>query len=259
MRKLLLWGLAALCLPFMTVTALAQTPGYTTTGVHLRAGPGTNYPSVAVVPANSAIKIYGCQSGYDWCDTKWGAARGWIDSQYIVTVDNGQKTQLTPAVATAVGIGLATFSQAYWNSYYVGYPWYNQWAHYYHPYGPYGPHHPYGPPPPYHPYGPYGPHHPYGPYGPHHPYGPPPPHHSGYGPHGGPPPGVPAHYGGGGMPGGMPGGFGGGMPHGGFGGGMPHGGFGGGMPGGFGGGMPGGFGGGGFGGGHMGGGFGGHR
>jgi uncharacterized protein YraI len=168
MKKYLLGIAVALFLPLFAASAHAQTPGFTTTDVHMRAGPGTNYPAVATLPPNASIEVYGCQAGYDWCDISWNSARGWISSTYILTESNGQKVVLTPAVAATIGITIVVFNQAYWNNYYKHYPWYPYWNRYYHPVHPY---HPVPDPYCYHSpqapechYGPYHPYHPYDPY-----------------------------------------------------------------------------------------------
>lgn len=178
--RFLSFSLAALFLLASSVTlAQAQTQAFTTTTVHMRAGPGIAYPVVATLPQDAAIEIYGCQAGYGWCDTSWNAARGWISSNYILTEDAGQKAVLNPALAATLGIGLVDFDQTYWNSHYQAYPWFPYWNHYHHPYYP-----------PYHPVpGPYCYHAPQDPecYGgypnPHVLYQPAPQHHSGSGGH----------------------------------------------------------------------------
>lgn len=103
MRMYFARALVTLILPLIATAALAQTTGYTTATVHMRAGPGTNYPVVATLPQDATIEVYGCQSGYDWCDISWNAARGWISSSYILTVNNGRRVVLTPNVAVASG------------------------------------------------------------------------------------------------------------------------------------------------------------
>jgi len=113
------------------VLAEAATTAVTTSNVNLRAGPGTNYPSVAVVPAGTRIATYGCLADYSWCDVGLGAARGWIAAPYIQMVYGGNPVAVTAAVATAVGVGVVAYNRAYWDRYYVGQPWYGRWGSYY--------------------------------------------------------------------------------------------------------------------------------
>ena len=162
MKRYLIGIITTVVLSLIAATAQAQTQGFTTTTVNMRAGPSTAYPVVATLPPNATIEVYGCQAGYDWCDISWNSARGWIASSYILTEQNGQKVVLTPAIATTIGITIVVFNQAYWNEYYRHYPWYPYWNRYYHPPvpGPYCYHAPQAPECRYHPYQPYHPYHP---------------------------------------------------------------------------------------------------
>ncbi len=136
MRHLFLCLSVAFFVPSVANSALAQTQGSTTTSVHMRAGPSTNYPVVATLPQDATIEIYGCQTGYSWCDTGWNGARGWISSNYILTDSDGSKKVMNPVLAAALGIAIVEFSQAYWENHYQAYPWYAYWNRYYHPYHP---------------------------------------------------------------------------------------------------------------------------
>ncbi|WP_371809004.1 SH3 domain-containing protein [Ruegeria sp. HKCCD7255] len=152
----------------------------------MRAGPGTNYPVVATLPQDATIEIYGCQTGYSWCDTSWNSARGWISSNYILTESDGQKKVMNPVVAAALGIAIVEFSQAYWENHYQAYPWFAYWNRYYHPYHPVpGPYCYHAPQDPACHYRPYYPHPLYQPVPQHHSHGNPHPggHHHGNGHH----------------------------------------------------------------------------
>ncbi|MEM8625498.1 MAG: SH3 domain-containing protein [Pseudomonadota bacterium] len=110
--------------------AIATVTSFTTANVNLRAGPSTNYPVVHVIPASATITAYGCVADYAWCDISYREFRGWISAPYLKTVYNGAPVVITPAVATAIGVSVVTFNRAYWERYYVGYPWYGSWASY---------------------------------------------------------------------------------------------------------------------------------
>ncbi|AEO46857.1 SH3 type 3 domain-containing protein [Rhodospirillum rubrum F11] len=62
--------------------ALAD-PGWSASAVRMRAGPGTDFPAVVVVPAAVGLDIIGCLAGYTWCDVIWGANRGWVSGNYL--------------------------------------------------------------------------------------------------------------------------------------------------------------------------------
>ncbi len=139
MRLSLIAIAAAFLVTLLAGSASAQTQGFTTTSVHMRAGPGTSYPVVATLPQDATIEIFGCQTGYSWCDTGWNGARGWISSNYILTDSDGTKKVMNPVVAAALGIAIVDFSQVYWDNHYQAYPWFPYWNRYYHPYHPYHP------------------------------------------------------------------------------------------------------------------------
>ncbi|MDQ0305145.1 SH3 domain-containing protein [Ancylobacter polymorphus] len=122
----------------LTVAAISAASAATTsvavTNVNLRAGPSTVYPAVTVVPAGAAITTFGCVAGYSWCDIGFGPYRGWVAADYIQVVYRGAPVVLTAPVAPALGITVVTFNRAYWDRYYVAYPWYGRWGGY-PPYG----------------------------------------------------------------------------------------------------------------------------
>ncbi|MCM2396625.1 SH3 domain-containing protein [Rhizobium sp. S95] len=114
--------------------ASAATVAIATGNVNLRAGPSTAYPVVTTVPVGARIVTHGCLPGYSWCDIAFSTFRGWVSARYIQIVYNGAPVVLSPTVATAVGVTVVAFNQAYWNTYYRAYPWYGSWGYYYRPY-----------------------------------------------------------------------------------------------------------------------------
>lgn len=127
--------LFAAALTVATVSATsAATTSVAVTNVNLRAGPSTVYPAITVVPAGAAITTFGCVAGYSWCDIGFGPYRGWVAANYIQIVYRGAPVVLTAPIAPAVGITVVSFNRAYWDRYYVAYPWHRHWAAY-PPYG----------------------------------------------------------------------------------------------------------------------------
>lgn len=108
----------------------AATTAVAVTNVNLRAGPSTVYPAVTIVPTGAAITTFGCISGYSWCDIGFGPYRGWVAANYINVVYRGAPVLLTAPLAPAVGITVVSFNRAYWDRYYVAYPWYRNWTAY---------------------------------------------------------------------------------------------------------------------------------
>jgi uncharacterized protein YraI len=126
-RKLLL---TLAMLAGMTSVAAAATAAIATGNVNLRAGPSTAYPVVTVVPAGARITTYGCLDGYSWCDIGLGVTRGWVSANYIQVVYRGAPVVLTPTLGPRIGIVVVGYNRAYWDRYYVRYPWYSTWRYY---------------------------------------------------------------------------------------------------------------------------------
>jgi uncharacterized protein YraI len=120
----------AAALALAASAASAATTSVAVTNVNLRAGPSTVYPAVTVVPAGAAITTFGCVAGYSWCDIGFGPYRGWVAANYIQVVYRGAPVVLTAPVAPTIGITVVSFNRAYWDRYYVAYPWYRRWAAY---------------------------------------------------------------------------------------------------------------------------------
>lgn len=181
-------GIAIAAMLFAFQAEAAPVAAYATTNVNLRAGPSTSYPAITVVPAGAGITNNGCLADYSWCDVSFANYRGWLAARYMQVAYQGSRQVLTPGIAFATGIAVTAFSEAYWNNYYRGYPWYNQWRRY----PPPPPPRPYAPPPGWHPPGSWG--------GPPPGWRPPPGYRPSWGPpppyHGGPPPGPPPGHGG---------------------------------------------------------------
>src|SRR4051794_9717175 len=73
-------ALAALMFGFLSASALAGVT-HTTSNLNLRAGPGTNYPVRAVIPAGAAIDVDSCGSA--WCYSTWADHRGYTAHDYL--------------------------------------------------------------------------------------------------------------------------------------------------------------------------------
>lgn len=80
LRHLMIAGVfaAALAAP----AAASAATGHTTGSVNLRAGPGTQYGRIAVIPAGARVEVFGCSS---WCTVSYQGYRGWVSAKYIAT------------------------------------------------------------------------------------------------------------------------------------------------------------------------------
>jgi uncharacterized protein YraI len=122
-----LWHLLLSIIFVVAVPAVAlAAQGHATTDVNMRAGPGTEYPVVDLIPADAHIDIHGCLSDGAWCDVSWKGERGWVDSSYLDYFHNNRYVYL-PEYIDNIDVPIAVFSLGtYWNDYYVGEPWYGK-------------------------------------------------------------------------------------------------------------------------------------
>jgi uncharacterized protein YraI len=108
-------------------TAEAQAPrpnGYPVTNVNLRAGPGTYYPALLVVPSRAPISILGCLGDYTWCDVIFQGNRGWMRSIYLQGWYQGYYYSLRD-YAPRLGYRVVSFDLGgYWDANYRGRPFY---------------------------------------------------------------------------------------------------------------------------------------
>lgn len=131
-------GLRSLVLAIAVVTAAAASPalasvgGVATTSVNMRAGPGTQYPVVNVVPHRASFPIHGCAADGSWCDIGWGGDRGWVSASYINVMYNGQPRALSASIVPTVGIATVAFGVAYWDAHYHSKNWHAHWGRYDH-------------------------------------------------------------------------------------------------------------------------------
>lgn len=110
---------------FAGEAAAATVIGYTTTALKLRAGPGTGYPVVATMPARDRVTVYGCLSGWSWCDVGWRGHRGWASGRYIEAPYQQRRRPIT-TYGDRLGLPFLSFSiGVYWNQHYRHHSFYN--------------------------------------------------------------------------------------------------------------------------------------
>lgn len=104
----------------------------TAKSVNLRAGPTRDYPLVVILPPQYPIHVFGCVSGYIWCDVMAGPNRGWV---YAANIEYQYQNSYTPILGygAVLGIGVIGFIIGdYWNDHYRSRPFYAQrqeWIH----------------------------------------------------------------------------------------------------------------------------------
>ena len=106
--------------------AAEAAPGYATANVNLRAGPGTQYPIVAVLHAGDPVEINGCISSWTWCDVEWRGYRGWAAGSSLQVLYQQRRGPIT-LYGRYLGIPFLGFSiESYWNNHYRSRPFYNK-------------------------------------------------------------------------------------------------------------------------------------
>jgi uncharacterized protein YraI len=111
---------AVLCAPGIAAAANAFTTG----NVNMRAGPSTQFPRVTTLPAGVTVDVYGCLSGWSWCDTGWRGWRGWVSGIYLEQMYQGRRV-LVPDYGARVGLPVISFHfGSYWDRWYSDRPWY---------------------------------------------------------------------------------------------------------------------------------------
>ena len=70
------FGLAAL------PTVASAAAGFATGDVNLRAGPGTGFARIVVVPAGAPLQVYSCST---WCQVNFGGYVGWVSARYVAS------------------------------------------------------------------------------------------------------------------------------------------------------------------------------
>ena len=120
-------ALAAAALVFTAGQGQAQsTAGVAAASVNLnhRAGPGTQFPVLQVVPAGGQVTLYGCTGGFAWCDGVHRGTRGWLSATYLRVWYQGQYITLAQ-YANLVSFPVVAFNlEAYWGRYYPNQPFY---------------------------------------------------------------------------------------------------------------------------------------
>ena len=88
--------------------ALAFT-ATTTNNLHLRTGPGEQYPVITTIVSKDDVEVHGCLQGVTWCDVNWGDVRGWASAEYIA-YKTDQGVELLPMAGDAIGIPTVTYT-----------------------------------------------------------------------------------------------------------------------------------------------------
>jgi uncharacterized protein YraI len=105
-------------------TAAAAKNGEVTANVHMRAGPGTQYPVIVTIPDGRDVNIHGCLSGYGWCDLSWAGYRGWVYGNYVASFYQDRYVRV-PRYGASLALPIISFDfGTYAHRHYRHQPWY---------------------------------------------------------------------------------------------------------------------------------------
>ncbi|WP_322032553.1 SH3 domain-containing protein [Paraburkholderia sp. J76] len=111
--------------------AHAQSQAFTNQAVNLYAGPAADFPVVAQIPAGSAVTVWGCVTGFSWCDIGFPGLRGWVYGTFISYPWQGQRVPVM-SYGPQLGLPIVPFALGtYWGQHYRDRPWYSnqyRWA-----------------------------------------------------------------------------------------------------------------------------------
>lgn len=131
MRKPLTTSVLLCAIAAISPVRAAVTDALTAHDTSLWAGPSSDYPVVAVLPAGTRVIIQGCLSEFTWCDVIAESGRGWVDADSITRPQEGAVETVRRSGA-GVGVGIVDFDVlAYWTQHYSDKPWYEErerWA-----------------------------------------------------------------------------------------------------------------------------------
>ncbi|CAP57487.1 SH3 domain-containing protein [Gluconacetobacter diazotrophicus] len=115
---------AALALTIGVAVPALAAPGVVVGGTDIFAGPSPAYPVVGSLPPGTPVEIFGCESGWGWCDVAEGPYRGWVPAGQVQVVYNGVAGPLSQ-YGPMVGLPLVGFAFGnYWGAHYRNRPWF---------------------------------------------------------------------------------------------------------------------------------------
>lgn len=121
----ILFGLSLAVVTLAGPTAAFAAEGFARSSTVLRAGPGTNYPSVARLSRGDGLEVYGCLSRATWCDVSDGDDRGWVQGNRIEFLSEGRRVRLSGDTGM-FGLAILSFGLGdYWGAHYQNRPWVN--------------------------------------------------------------------------------------------------------------------------------------
>lgn len=106
--------------------AMAAASAVVTTDLNIRTGPSAAYQRFDTIPAGDDVTVFGCLTGYNWCDIGWNGDRGWVSGDYLAYL--GERYYRRPISTIGITIGLPVLGfdpYDYHSRYYTDRDWYD--------------------------------------------------------------------------------------------------------------------------------------
>lgn len=87
----------------------SAAPASVTSDLNMRAGPGTGYGVVTVLPAGAVVDVIGCTGS--WCRVSWRGISGYASASYLAS--GGPVVRRAPVIVSPPRVVIHT---PYWNS-----------------------------------------------------------------------------------------------------------------------------------------------
>jgi len=127
MKRLIWLTAAAFALSVPLIASAAN--GVITGNIHLRAGPGWDYPMLSTAVPGTRVVLQGCLADWSWCDVGLAADHGWVPGNYVQYDYIGQEVPVL-TYGQKAGIPVVTFEiNSYWGRYYRDRPFYGDRGH----------------------------------------------------------------------------------------------------------------------------------
>lgn len=110
--------LAALMVLLMTPQAARADSGVITSRTGLHAGPGSAYPQLLTLRANTGVNLLSCTRNWGWCEVTAGGLHGWVVSGHMGLLYHG-RVRGVGNYGPRLGVPLVVFNEPdYWGKYY---------------------------------------------------------------------------------------------------------------------------------------------
>ena len=108
--------------------AAAAVSAVVTTDLNIRTGPGPQYQRFGTIPGGYQVTVFGCLTGYNWCDVNWAGTRGWVSGNYLAYIGTQYRPYYRrPVASIGISIGLPVIGfdpHDYHRRYYIDRDWY---------------------------------------------------------------------------------------------------------------------------------------